>query len=396
MKKLLTAVLIGTCAFGTAAEMIAELLPGANASAVGRPYGLQLIDVTDNGPFALYAVPPGVDPEVLEQQFQLHPSVVWAEENDEMEMPEHSGGGKATVIGAVGDPGAFYTLNAGFLTQVSWIPPASARAIREVNVAILDTGLSPLQPFLWKRVTASANFVEVGAPAHDLPRNHNTNGNAFPDEAIGHGTMVLGVVAQMAPHAGLIPVRVADSDGVTSSWRLIEGFVFSVNAGADVINVSLGSMESITALSDMLDWVETRNVLIVAAAGNNALETDFYPASYSEVISVVALDEHDRKAVFSNWEGSVDMCAPGTGIKSFYWNGTMAVWSGTSFASPIVAAGAAIALEYVKNPYAVDVLRDLIASTGTNVDPLNPQFADGIGRKLHILRLVQAVRAGAL
>ena len=90
------------------------------------------------------------------------------------------------------------------------------------------------------------------------------------------------------------------------------------------------------------------------------------------------------------------MCAPGTGIKSFYWNGTMAVWSGTSFASPIVAAGAAIALEYVKNPYAVDVLRDLIASTGTNVDPLNPQFADGIGRKLHILRLVQAVRAGAL
>lgn len=394
MKNLVILALIGANGLAVGAEMIAELVPGANAAALGRPYGMQLLDVTDGAPFALYRLPFGVDPETLELQFEQNPAVVWAEENDDMEMPEHSGGGKATVIGAVGDPGAFYQMNAGFLAQVAWIPPASAATIREVDVAVLDTGLSPNQVFLWKRVVASGNFVEVGHPAYDLPMGHNSNGNKFPDEAIGHGTMVAGVIAQMAPHAGLIPVRVADSDGTTTSWRLIEGLVFSVNAGAEIINVSLGSMDRITALSDMLDWVEVRNVLVVAAAGNNAQETDFFPASYSEVISVVALDANDRKAIFSNWEGSVDMCAPGTGIRSFFWDGTMAFWSGTSFSSPIVAAGAAIALEYAKRTYTVEELQNLIETTGTNVDPLNPQFADGIGRKLHILRLVQAIRAG--
>jgi subtilisin family serine protease len=392
MKQLLLVVCLGAGANAFSAEIIAELIPGADPSRVGRPYGLQLLDATDGGPFALYQVPPGVDPEQLEITFRKNPSVVWAEENDDMEMPEHSGGGKATVIGAVGDPNAFYQMNAGFLTQVSWLPPASASPIREVNVAVLDTGLSPQQPFLWKRVIDVANFVEVGQPPYDLPMNQNSNGNEFSDEAIGHGTMVTGVIAQMAPHAGLIPVRIADSDGTTTSWRMIKGLVFAVHAGADIINVSLGSMDRITALSDMLDWVELRNVLVVAAAGNNARETDFYPASYSEVISVVALDQHDRKAPFSNWEGSVDMCAPGTGIRSFFWDGTMAFWSGTSFSSPIVAAGVAIALEYAKRLYTVEELQDLIESTGTNIDHLNPQYADGIGMKLHILRLVQAIR----
>jgi hypothetical protein len=394
MKNLLMLALIGVSGMAAGAEMIAELVPGTNPAALGRPYGMQLIDVTDGAPFALYRLPFGVDPETLELQFEQNPAVVWAEENDDMEMPEHSGGGKATVIAAVGDPNAFYQLNSAFLAQVAWTPPASAAPIREVNVAVLDTGLSPNQPFLWKRVVAAGNFVESGQPPYDLPRGHYSNGNQFPDEAIGHGTMVTGVIAQMAPHAGIIPVRIADSDGTTTSWRLIEGLVFGTTSGAKIINVSLGSIDRITALSDMLDWVEARGVLVVAAAGNNGLETDFFPASYSEVISVVALDENDRKATFSNWEGSVDMCAPGTGIRSFFWDGNMAIWSGTSFSSPIVAAGAAIALEFAKRPYTVDELQDLLEATGTDVDLLNPQYEDLIGRKLHILRLVRAIRAG--
>ena len=379
-----------------AAEIIAELTPGANPTLVGIRNGLSLIDTTTGGPFAMYSVPKGEDPELIELAFEQDPEVVWAEENDDMEMPEHSGGGKATVIGAVNDPNVFYQMNSGFLNQVAWIPPASAAPIRDVNVAVLDTGLSPYQRFMWPRVSASANFVEIGMPAHDLPRGHNTNGNAFPDEAAGHGTMVAGIIAQLAPHSRLIPVRIADSDGVTSSWRLIEGLVFATNAGADVINVSLGSIERITALSDALDWVELRGVVVVAAAGNNNMETDFYPATYSEVISVSALDPHDRKAAFSNWEGSVDMAAPGTGIRSFFWDGTMAVWSGTSFSSPIVAAGVAIGLEYAKRQYTVGELQDLLEDTGVDISGLNPLYEDELGMKIHILQFVQAIRSGQL
>src|SRR5688572_22675379 len=84
-----------------AAEIIAELTPGANPTLVGIRNGLTLLDVTDGGPFAMYAVPKGQDPELVELAFEQDPEVIWAEENDDMEMPEHSGGGKATVIGAV-------------------------------------------------------------------------------------------------------------------------------------------------------------------------------------------------------------------------------------------------------------------------------------------------------
>ena len=394
MKNVLLLLLVGAHGASVGAEMIAQLTPGASPAKVGAPYGLTLLDVTDGGPFALYLIPSGQDPEVLEAIFESDPQVVWAEENDDMEMPEHSGAGKATVIGAVGSPFSFYSLNAGFFQQVGWMPPASAAPMREVNVAILDTGLSPYQPYLWTNVVAEANFVEVGQRPYDVPRRHYSSGNAFPDEAAGHGTMITGVVAQMAPHAGLVPVRVADSDGVTTSWKIIEGLVFSVNSNAKIINISLGSIDRITALSDILDWVEIAGVVVVAAAGNNGIETDFFPASYSEAISVCAIDHLDRKAPFSNWEGHVDMSAPGTGIKSYYWNGTMAVWSGTSFASPMVAAGIAIGLEYAKRPYATEEIQILLENTGTDIDHLNPQYVGRIGLKLNIRNFVLAIRNG--
>jgi hypothetical protein len=395
MKKTLVLILSLVLPFaGSAAEIIAQLTPGASPSKVGAPYGLTLLDVTDNGPFALYLVPVGQDPETLEAIFEADPQVVWAEENDDMEMPEHSGAGKATVIGAVGSPYQFYTLNAGFFQQVNWIPTASAAPINVVNVAVLDTGLSPYQPFLWKHVVASANFVEIGQLPHDVPRRHNTSGNNIADEGAGHGTMVAGVIAQMAPHVGLVPVRVADSDGVTTSWRMIKGLVFAVNSNAKVINISMGSLDRITALSDMLDWVENAGSVVVAAAGNNGIEEDFFPASYSEVISVCAIDHLDRKAPFSNWEGHVDMSAPGTGIKSYYWDGSMAVWSGTSFSSPMVAAGIAIGLEYARRPYSTKELQVLIEDTGTDIDHLNPEYEGEIGVKLNIRDFVLAIRSG--
>jgi len=394
MKKLLLLFLVGAHGACVSAEIIAQLAPGASPSKVGAAYGLTLIDVTDGGPFALYLVPNGQDPEVVEAMFEADPQVVWAEENDDMEMPEHSGAGKATVIGAVGSPFSFYSLNAGFFQQVNWMPPASGAPIREVRVAILDTGLSPYQPYLWKHVVAAANFVEIGQSPYDIPRRHDTSGNNIADEGAGHGTMVAGVVAQMAPHAGLVPVRVADSDGVTTSWRIIEGLVFAVNSNAKVINVSLGAVDRITALSDMLDWVEAAGSIVVAAAGNNGTETDFFPASYSEAISVCAIDHLDRKASFSNWEGHVDMSAPGTGIKSYYWNGSMAVWSGTSFSSPMVAAGIAIGLEYATRPYSTQEIQSLLDASGTDIDPLNPQYEGRIGVKLNIRGFVLAIRSG--
>ncbi|MGI8924495.1 MAG: S8 family peptidase [Fimbriimonadales bacterium] len=393
MKKYLASVVVCLAASSWTAEIMAELAPGADPKEIAAAFDLTLIDVTPQAPFAYFGVPQGQDPEEVEAAMELHPSVVWAEEDEDLEMPEHSGAGKATTIGAVGDPNAFYELNAAFLAQINWIPNGSAFAMREVRVAVLDTGLSPRQPFLWESVVASANMVESNLHAFDLPRGVDTNGNGFFDEAAGHGTMVSGIIAQMAPHSKLIVVRVADSDGYTTAWRLIKGIAFAVTSGAEVANVSLGSLESINAMSDFLDWTETRGILIVGAAGNNGLPSAFFPASYSEMLSVSAIDPQNLKAPFSNWDSSVDMAAPGTGIKSFYWDGNMAIWSGTSFSSPMAAATLAIGLEYVRRGILPEILRDLLISTGDDIDPLNdPEYSGKIGQRINVRRFVIAMR----
>lgn len=392
MRSILLAIAVVTGSAASAAEIIARIAQGANPQTIGARYGITLADVTENAPFALYAVPQGVDPHAIEAQMRVDPEVVWAEDNQSAEMPEHSGAGKASTIGAVGDPNAFYSMNTGFLQQVNWIGPASAAPAQQIRVAILDTGISPNQPWLLTRVASSINFVEVGLPPHDIPRGTNTNGNQDPDEAAGHGTMVAGIVAQMAPHSRLVVARICDSDGYTTAWLLIKGLAFAVNSGARVANISLGSLQRITALSDTLDWTEERNLIVVAAAGNNGMRTQFHPATISKVVSVTGIDEANRKPAFANWDSSVDSAAPATGMRSFYWDGQMAVWSGTSFAAPIVSAGIAIALEYADPTITAEWVRDLVEDTGDDIDNLNPNYRGEIGRRINIRRLAIALR----
>jgi len=93
----------------------------------------------------------------------------------------------------------------------------------------------------------------------------------------------------------------------------------------------------------------------VAAAGNSASSTPFYPASYPTVISVSATDIGERLAPYSNFGNNIDVAAPG-GIRSVflgsdnpvlslgasYTNGLFDGYNlngkqGTSMASPHVA-----------------------------------------------------------
>ena len=77
IKKLfITAALLALPLGVFSAEIIAEIAPGGNPETIGTPYGLTLLDVTDNGPFALYSVPKGQDPEIVEAAFEAEPRVV--------------------------------------------------------------------------------------------------------------------------------------------------------------------------------------------------------------------------------------------------------------------------------------------------------------------------------
>lgn len=178
--------------------------------------------------------------------------------------------------------------------------------------------------------------------------------DADPQDEYGHGTHVSGIIAAenntvgvrgVAPSAQIMPVKVLDSSGYGFDSTIADGIRYAVDEGANIINLSLGSSVASNTLKSAIDYAETNNVLVVAAAGNSGqFSAPSYPAGYSSVISVGAYDIDGYKAEWSNW-GKVDVMAPGVDIESSIPGNLYDSMSGTSMASPHVAGVAALAMQ---------------------------------------------------
>lgn len=141
-----------------------------------------------------------------------------------------------------------------------------------------------------------------------------------------------------------LPVKVALDASTTSIDNGYDGLVYAADHGVNVINCSWGRTGGPSMFEqEVINYVTIdKDVLVLAAAGNNGLEQDHYPSSYDRVISVAATNSSDVKAGFSNFGYAVDVCAPGDQIYSTVYNDTYTSYSGTSMASPIAAGCAAM------------------------------------------------------
>lgn len=138
-----------------------------------------------------------------------------------------------------------------------------------------------------------------------------------------HGTWSAGVVAAqsptgegllgVAPEAQILPVRVFDLDGYTSTARLIEATGYAAARGVDVINMSLGGLLPSTAFTNHLFELQDQypNLVMVASAGNSNLDGAGFPAAIPGVLSVGATNMEGRRAPYSNYGGQLDVVAPG-------------------------------------------------------------------------------------
>lgn len=200
-----------------------------------------------------------------------------------------------------------------------------------VRIAVLDTGVAASQAF-----SSSITYQNiVGLPAN--LNNQNGHGTAVASMIIGRDSLTPGV----APGADIISIRIANDLGQSDSFLLAEGIVAAVNAGAMLINISLGSDSDSALVRNAIAYARDAGSLIVAASGNNGLNRVSYPAANDGVIAVGGVDALGNHLDFSNTGSQVTISAPGYGVNAA-WTGNQAVSvSGTSFSAPIVAGAIA-------------------------------------------------------
>lgn len=210
-----------------------------------------------------------------------------------------------------------------------------------IKVCIVDTGIDYNHPDLKANYVTGYDFV-------------NSDSNPIDDN--GHGTHVSGTVAAVggnggvigvAPEVSLYAVKVLDAGGSGTYSGVIAGINWCVNSGTQIISMSLGGSSGSTSLQSAVDTAYSKNVLLVAAAGNSGNlkgkgNNVVYPARYDSVIAVAATTKTDARASFSSTGPAVELSAPGSGIQSTWIGSGYKTISGTSMATPHVSGSAAL------------------------------------------------------
>ena len=203
-----------------------------------------------------------------------------------------------------------------------------------VKVAVLDTGITQHDDL---SIAGGTNIV--GSDYYD------TN---------GHGTAVAGVIAStfngdglvgVSPSVGLYSVRIMQGPSGSLS-DAISGIQWAIDNNMSIISMSFGFDSYSQIFKDVLDEAYANGILLIAASGNNGDNNILYPAAYSSVIAIGAVDSNDNLASFSSYGFEQELVASGVDINSTSLNDGYSVSSGTSMAVPHVAGVAALIKSY--------------------------------------------------
>jgi subtilisin family serine protease len=254
-----------------------------------------------------------------------------------------------------------------------------------VVIALEDTGVDMSHAELVNKMASTGrDFV-------------NNDLDATDDNS--HGTWVAGIaaaesnnnegIAGVAWNCKVLPVKVMDAEGLGFYDELIDGIIWAADNGAKVINVSAGGDADDPALKSACQYAFEKNVVVVAAGGNDGISV-VYPAAYDDyVIAVAATDYNDAYASFSNPGPQIDVAAPGVWIL-----GPVPQWyagpgfepyifgTGTSAAAPHVAGLAAL-LVSIKPWLSAKQIMNIIRYTADDVNKAQHSGKDdfiGYGR----------------
>lgn len=340
-------------------EVLVKLVDGGQLQSLLAQYSLMLLDQFGARPIYRLRANPGSDVEALVEQLASDPRVRYAEPNLMYSAPE---GGRFPIWAIGGDAVTYAAQWSGGALR---LPEAHMLSRGEgATVAVLDSGADAAHPALAGRLVPGFDFVDFDAD----PAEFGTDG----DSGYGHGTFVASLVAQVAPAARIMPIRVLDRHGAGNVWVLAEALLHAVDPdgnpatddGAKVINLSLGTIRKTALLEDVIDVASCEaddendddaddrercsafgGAVVAIAAGNSGDSTPHYPAAEEDqpgALAVAASAADGRLASFSTRGDWVHLAAPGELVHGAVPGGRWAVWSGTSMAAPMVAGAAAL------------------------------------------------------
>lgn len=219
---------------------------------------------------------------------------------------------------------------------------ASGKELSEITVGVVDTGVDHTHPELADRVVETGlNFSSTG------------QANGSMDDQ-GHGTMVAGIIAQnTTDNVKIKPYKVLGSNGKCSTTQIIAvvNHILSEKDAPEVINLSLGGEINkadpfLDTQNELIQSLVAKGITVVVSAGNDSTDAGNYsPANISNVITVAASNSSNSRSSYSNFGTVIDIAAPGDNIFTYTMGGGYtSSYSGTSFASPFVAAAAATVL----------------------------------------------------
>jgi hypothetical protein len=211
---------------------------------------------------------------------------------------------------------------------------ASNKTSNDVTVAVLDTGLDIAHPYLNGRV-------------EDEGYNFESNNKDITDN-FGHGTFMSTIITNATKglnNIKILPIKVSEGGEATES-NFCRAIRYAVDKGADVINISFATpdtpTEEETPFEEAVEYATQNNVVVVASAGNDSKDTQYYvPARAESAITVSAYDIDESPASFSNYGESIDVCAPGVNVVAGFPDAMYGTSSGTSPAAAYVSAEAA-------------------------------------------------------
>ena len=281
------------------------------------------------------------------------------------------------------------------------------RGNEEVTVAIVDNGFNLKHPELKSKVVQPYNVWLHSQEIFPQQLDHGTHVAGTALAAADNGSGLCGI----APNCRFMPVQVANERDQMTTTSVLDGILYALYQGAEVVNVSLGSQ--FTGLSDLSEieqkdlinnhfkeeerlWrhvmriAANHNSTIVIAAGNDNMLAGIDALHRPELfITVSAVDRNNRaysRADFSNYGQYSDISAPGVGIYSSAGKNGYQTMDGTSMATPIIS-GAVALMKSLNNSLTTKQILCILQGTGAETQ-------GSIGKLLQLDKALQTVESG--